>query len=343
MSARARKRREAELAAESSEEASGSEQGSGEEDGEESDDGSEEDDDDEEDEGSDSSEGFEDQGSSSDEDDIDDGGGGGSAAAGGGAGGDADSDEEQLSFETAPRTTAGWNVRREKELQRMNADGSLALAQHMDTADISSDDEEGNRNTVGNVPLRWYEDYKHFGYGRDGKRLGKSERGDGIDAALANEDDPNFDRTVYDEYNDKEIVLSDRDLLLIERMLEHKHVHPEHDANPDYVDFYSRKIEIHALDQAPEPKRRFIPSKWERMRVMKIVKGIHEGRIKLEKDKKPKKEKKQYLMWTDADTAANNNKGPMHVPAPKMPLPGHAESYNPPDEYLMTPEEEKKW
>merc|ERR1719199_283074 len=33
----------------------------------------------------------------------------------------------------------------------------------------------------------------------------------------------------------------------------------------------------------------------------------------------------------------------MHVPAPKMLPPGHAESYNPPDEYLMTPEEEKKW
>lgn len=29
----------------------------------------------------------------------------------------------------------------------------------------------------------------------------------------------------------------------------------------------------------------------------------------------------------------------MHIPAPKMTLPGHAESYNPPPEYLMTPEE----
>lgn len=33
----------------------------------------------------------------------------------------------------------------------------------------------------------------------------------------------------------------------------------------------------------------------------------------------------------------------MHIPAPKMPLPGHAESYRPPKEYLLTEEEEKQW
>ena len=29
----------------------------------------------------------------------------------------------------------------------------------------------------------------------------------------------------------------------------------------------------------------------------------------------------------------------MHIPAPKPPLPGHSESYNPPPEYLPTPSE----
>ena len=29
----------------------------------------------------------------------------------------------------------------------------------------------------------------------------------------------------------------------------------------------------------------------------------------------------------------------MHIPAPKQPLPGHEESYNPPPEYLPTPSE----
>ena len=33
----------------------------------------------------------------------------------------------------------------------------------------------------------------------------------------------------------------------------------------------------------------------------------------------------------------------MHIPAPKMVLPGHAESYNPPSEYLFSKEELDKW
>lgn len=36
-------------------------------------------------------------------------------------------------------------------------------------------------------------------------------------------------------------------------------------------------------------------------------------------------------------------RGPPPLPAPKAPLPGHAESYNPPAEYLMTEEEKREW
>ncbi len=32
---------------------------------------------------------------------------------------------------------------------------------------------------------------------------------------------------------------------------------------------------------APEPKRRFVPSKWELMKVHKIVQAIKEGRMKV--------------------------------------------------------------
>lgn len=39
----------------------------------------------------------------------------------------------------------------------------------------------------------------------------------------------------------------------------------------------------------------------------------------------------------------DRHRGPMHIPAPKMPLPGHAESYRPPKEYLLTEEEQKQW
>ena len=33
----------------------------------------------------------------------------------------------------------------------------------------------------------------------------------------------------------------------------------------------------------------------------------------------------------------------MHMPAPKLKLPTHAESYNPPAEYLFTEDEKREW
>ena len=46
-------------------------------------------------------------------------------------------------------------------------------------------------------------------------------------------------------------------------------------------------------------------------------------------------------MWSAEND--KRKKAPKAIPAPKLPLPGHAESYNPPAEYLMTEEEKKEW
>ena len=35
---------------------------------------------------------------------------------------------------------------------------------------IDTSDEEDLRNTIGNVPLKWYDDYEHIGYDLDGKK-----------------------------------------------------------------------------------------------------------------------------------------------------------------------------
>eukprot|EP00607_Mallomonas_marina_P010421 CAMPEP_0182423966 /NCGR_PEP_ID=MMETSP1167-20130531/10067_1 /TAXON_ID=2988 /ORGANISM="Mallomonas Sp, Strain CCMP3275" /LENGTH=258 /DNA_ID=CAMNT_0024603381 /DNA_START=160 /DNA_END=933 /DNA_ORIENTATION=+ len=49
------------------------------------------------------------------------------------------------------------------------------------------------------------------------------------------------------------------------------------------------------------------------------------------------------MIWKEEEEdIISENKKNFHLPAPKMPLPGHAESYNPPDEYLMTEEEIEK-
>jgi ribosome biogenesis protein ERB1 len=72
---------------------------------------------------------------------------------------------------------------------------------------------------------------------------------------------------------------------------------------------------------------------------MKTVRAIREGRIVLGK---PKEEKSRfYSLWSDADAARTDH--PMHMPMPKLKLPTHAESYNPPAEYLFTQEEKEEW
>ena len=38
---------------------------------------------------------------------------------------------------------------------------------------------------------------------------------------------------------------------------------------------------IHPLSNAPEPKRRFVPSKWEHKTVVKMVRAIRNGNLKL--------------------------------------------------------------
>lgn len=94
------------------------------------------------------------------------------------------------------------------------------------------------------------------------------------------------------------------------------------------------------LSAAPEPKRRFVPSKHEQKRVMKIVRAIREGRIVPNKPKEPE-QPQYYDIW--ADNAPQRPDHVMHIPAPKLPPPTHDESYNPPEEYLPTEEEKKKW
>jgi ribosome biogenesis protein ERB1 len=45
------------------------------------------------------------------------------------------------------------------------------------------------RNTIGDVPLEWYQDESHIGYDLAGKKIKKKERQDKLDSFLASADD----------------------------------------------------------------------------------------------------------------------------------------------------------
>ncbi|RLN03441.1 hypothetical protein C2845_PM13G11410 [Panicum miliaceum] len=201
----------------------------------------------------------------------------------------------------------------------------------------SSEDEVAPRNTVGDVPLEWYKDEEHIGYDIDGRKIKKRDREGRIEAYLKNADDAKNWRKIYDEYNDEEVQITKEEAKIISRLLKGKTPHANVDPYPEYVDWFEYEDKGHPLSSAPEPKRRFVPSKWEQKKVVKLVRAIRNGWIKLDE---PKEESNLYLLWGDeTDTADNKRQGLSYIPAPKPNLPGHEESYNPSVEYIPTQEE----
>jgi ribosome biogenesis protein ERB1 len=73
---------------------------------------------------------------------------------------------------------------------------------------------------------------------------------------------------------------------------------------------------------------------------MKIVKAIREGRIQPNKPSATKPA--VYAIWSDADQPTTTTHA-MYMPAPQLPPPRTAESYNPPEEYVPTEEERAEW
>ncbi|CAO2168975.1 unnamed protein product [Urochloa humidicola] len=234
-----------------------------------------------------------------------------------------DDDEESLSFEDSGEGSGSGS----------DADSDEAAAEESD----SSEDEVAPRNTVGDVPLEWYKDEEHIGYDIDGRKIKKRDREGRIEAYLKNADDAKNWRKIYDEYNDEEVQVTKEEAKIISRLLKGKTPHANVDPYPDYVDWFEYEDKGHPLSSAPEPKRRFVPSKWEQKKVVKLVRAIRNGWIKFDK---PKEESNLYLLWGDEnDTADNKRHGLSYIPAPKPNLPGHEESYNPSVEYIPTQEE----
>ncbi|KAI0035578.1 NUC169 domain-containing protein [Vararia minispora EC-137] len=195
-------------------------------------------------------------------------------------------------------------------------------------------------NRVGNIPLHWYDDLPHVGYDIDGKKVLKPARGDELDKFLRTVEDPEAWTSAFDKNTQMDKPLTAEELDIIRRLERHENPDASYDPYTPTVEWFTGegKQEIMPLSAGPEPKRRWVPSKWEKKKVMKIVRAIRQGRIV---PSKPKSTAPQfYALWGD-DAAAAAHAAPL--PAPKPRLPTHAESYNPPAEYLPTADEKKAW
>eukprot|EP00798_Chlamydomonas_sp_ICE-L_P004053 gene4053-14139_t len=200
---------------------------------------------------------------------------------------------------------------------------------------------------MGDVPLVWYKDEGHIGYSKDGEKLIRRKKKDKLDALLHRNDSKLAMRTIYDEYNDEEITLTKEELGMIMRI--RKGQFPSVDVNPfeEYNDYFTSVREVMPINAAPEPKRRFQPSKHEEKKIVKLVRAMRKGWLKTNAEKEAARvaEPPIYMLWAD-DNMADSEKtanGLSYIPAQKAKLPGHAESYNPPKEYLATEEEKASW
>ena len=243
--------------------------------------------------------------------------------------------------------------------EKMDPSKAKEVAAFMHTDDLSSDDEdpEGTNNRIGRVPLHWYDDYDHIGYDAHGSKVIKSAEGNTLDQVLANEDDIDGKKyTVYDALNAKNVELTERQITLIRRLQSGAFAHPEHDANPDYVDYYSGVPEISGLNSNRyEKKSRFQPSAYEKLQVRRLLHRLKcgsinmdflEGKVRDMNDykKRPEDSDKPFMLWKgDEEDELALRKGPQHIAPPKQPPPGHALSYRPPEEYLPSKEELEEW
>eukprot|EP00026_Physarum_polycephalum_P003447 Phypoly_transcript_03458.p1 GENE.Phypoly_transcript_03458~~Phypoly_transcript_03458.p1 ORF type:complete len:809 (+),score=171.03 Phypoly_transcript_03458:210-2429(+) len=217
-----------------------------------------------------------------------------------------------------------------------------------------SSEDETIVNTVGNIPLHWYDDFDHIGYDREGNKIMRSAKGDSLDNFLKQEDDPNFWRTIHDKLNDKSIVLSDEQLELVHAIQKRKFP-AGYDPYPEPMEF-PFDSEFNIKTNQPS-KAGFLSAKkgivsWEIKKIYQMAQRIRDGQYVVKKKDEPPK---HYDLWAEKPKPVVNEWLPDYlqpkpeyrpkgrVTAPKQKLPGHAESYNPPEEYLFSAEEAKEW
>ncbi|VVT57837.1 uncharacterized protein SAPINGB_P005894 [Magnusiomyces paraingens] len=212
----------------------------------------------------------------------------------------------------------------------------------------SDDTDNEDVNTIGNVPLSAYDTMPHIGYDIDGKRIMRPANKSAIDSLLESIDLPTGWTGLIDKDTGGSLNLSKEELEIIKRI--QRGENPDDSVNPyeDYVDWFTHEKTITPLEARPEPKRRFVPSKHEAKRVMKIVRAIREGKLVLKKAPKFGEEANEDEDFQAYDIWAENENEQVrvredHLPAPKLPPPTNDESYNPPEEYLPDDEERAEW
>jgi len=210
-----------------------------------------------------------------------------------------------------------------------------------------SSDEEDIRNTIGNIPVNWYDEYDHIGYDLDGSKIRKPKRGDELEKFLSKMENPEHGVTVEDPTTGQKVVLSENDAEIVARAAANKVPEPGYNLYGEWSEWFSSDVLETPLRDTQESKKSFLPSHCEKQKVGKMVHAIKMGWMKPRPAQNIKTEdagQKYYMLWqTDDQVDSTMRRVHDPIPAPKMYLPGNEESYNPPPEYLFTDNEKKSW
>lgn len=142
-------------------------------------------------------------------------------------------------------------------------------------ADYDSDSStEDAPNRIGNVPMEWYDDFPHIGYNVEGKRVLRPATGDELDKFLATVEDPDSWMSAQDKLMGKDVKLTDEELDIIRRLQNAEIPDSSYDPYEPTTEWYTGKGKelVMPLTSRPEPKSRFVPSKWEHKKVSVHVK-----------------------------------------------------------------------
>ena len=211
-----------------------------------------------------------------------------------------------------------------------------------------SDDSDAplTANTIGNIPLSFYDSYPHIGYDINGKKIARPAKDAALDSLLDSIEIPKGWTGLTDPATGKPLELNEEQLDTLKRLTRNEAAGNGYDPYPEMVAYFTSKTESMPLSAAPEPKRRFVPSKHEAKRVMKMAKAIKEGRIQpyrpppTEDELDEQRALLPYDLWAQETPRPEH---PMHMPAPKLPPPSYDESYHPPPEYLPDEKELQEW
>jgi len=148
---------------------------------------------------------------------------------------------------------------------------------------------------------------------------------------------------ILDKLNNKHVRLSKGDLAMIKRIRQGTWADASVDPYDESMQFhFENKDWIHPFNAATTPKRSFVPSKWERLKVSKFVQALKKGWMKTLAQKKADEEEQEkeqdrvWDIWQDESVVSwRPRRMPKAITAPKRDLPSHAESFNPPEEYLF--------